>query len=192
LIAVSNPTVAIPGFDRGTTIENKLRSSPQPSMLAASIRASGILVLKNVRKMIIWNGDIKSGTITAQTVSPKPSRFLTTITNGTRPPLNIIVKSIKNVKNLRRGYSLLYKPYAYIIEIKSERKVPTTVIKMLLKKLLHSWSPRRKAASKLTVENPAGKNEYPIVRRLSELVNAIMITNMKGMIQASENPPIST
>jgi len=74
-------------------------------------------------------------------------------------------------------------------EIASAKNVPTTVMKMLLPKLLHSKPPISNAALKLTVVVPIGKNEYPIVLRLSALENAIIIININGIIHMSANAP---
>jgi len=74
-------------------------------------------------------------------------------------------------------------------EIKSDKNVPTTVITMLLMKLLHNRSPKSNAALKFTIVVPVGKNEYPMVLRLSALENAIIMMNMNGMIQSNAKEP---
>ncbi len=89
-------TVMITGRERGQMIRKRIRRSEQPSILAASIRAPGML-RKNCLNRTMLNPLIIAGTMRERYVSVQPS-FTIKIYCG----MSVIWKGIIIVKRIRR------------------------------------------------------------------------------------------
>ena len=97
----NNPMVAIAGSEIGKTIRVKILNSDAPSILADSTMASGIVVLKKVRKIMIWNELTQHGKIKAHIVFFNPKKRVLIKYDATSPPENNIGIKINFVKNWR-------------------------------------------------------------------------------------------
>ena len=62
---MSSATVAMPGLTMGRITRVRVEYSPEPSMVAASMRSKGTEVWKKVRMMMILKGFTSMGTISA-------------------------------------------------------------------------------------------------------------------------------